>query len=296
MGDIDNDLDQTSADAIQYVDDIIGNNISPTNCNDLNADGSISVYDASLINSCYLFGNSHAHSGGGSHDHCNFPLNVHNLYDTAYLSIIGYNISAGYIDIGIKNPSSKVVAYEFTMEGITIGSVDNLQPAAQYPISPSYALGGTKVIGISYLDSVIDKSNVYQPLCRINIFNVTSSMICIDAIVDVVDEYYHTVENEIEGSCIFVTGITENPEFAAMNILPNPATNAATIKLISTLELHGNLEVYDFLGRRIYGKVLNTSKQATEKIDVTNWNSGVYHVVFTSEGGIIQRPLHIVKE
>jgi len=81
-----------------------------------------------------------------------------------------------------------------------------------------------------------------------------------------------------------------------MNILPNPATNAATIKLISTLELHGNLEVYDFLGRRIYGKVLNTSKQATEKIDVTNWNSGVYHVVFTSEGGIIQRPLHIVKE
>jgi len=296
MGDIDNDLAQTSADAMQYVDDIIGNNISPTNCNDLNADGSISVYDASLINSCYLFGNSHAHSGGGAHNHCNLPLNIHNLYDTAYLSIIGYNISAGYIDIGIKNPSSKVVAYEFTMDGVTISGVDNLQPAAQYPISPSYALGGTKVIGISYLDSVIDKSNVYQPLCRVNIFNITNSTICIDSIFDVVDEYYHTVENVIEGPCVYVTGMKESLVFATMSIQPNPASNEVRIELNSTFDLKGDLEVYDFLGRRIYGQVLNANYRTLEKIDVTNWNTGVYHVVFTSEGGIIQRPLHVVKE
>ena len=296
MGDINNDLTQSNADAIQYVDDILGNSISANNCNDLNDDGDISVYDASLINSCYLFGTNHAHDGGGSHDHCVLPLNVHNMYDTAYLSIIGYNISAGYIDIGIKNPSSKIVAYEFTMEGVTIGSVDNLQSPSQYPITPSYALGGTKVIGISYLDSVIDKSNTYQPLCRINIFNVTSSMICIESIVDVVDEYYHTVENEIEGPCIFVTGISENKEFATMQIQPNPSSNEATIQLNATLNLNGSLEVFDFLGKRVFRKTLNTTNETIEAVDVSSWNTGVYHVVFTSEGGTIQRPLQVVHE
>ena len=295
MGDINSDIIQNTSDAMQYVDDIIGNNISPTTCNDLNADDAISVYDAALVNSCYLFGSGHIHAGSSSHDHCNFPLNVHNPFDTAYLSIIGYDFSAGYIDIGVKNPSSKLVAYEFTMDGITINSVDNLQAASQYPITPSYAIGGRKVIGISYLDSVIDKSNVYQPLCRIHIFNITNSTICIDSIFDIVDDNYHTVENVIDESCIYFTSIDDNSGFATMSMQPNPAVNEVVINLNSSFELKGDLTVYDCVGKLIFSKQLNANHIAFEQIDVTGWNSGVYHVVFTSHGGLIQKPLNIVK-
>ena len=121
-------------------------------------------------------------------------------------------------------------------------------------------------------------------------------MICIESIVDVVDEYYHTVENEIEGPCIFVTGISENKEFATMQIQPNPSSNEATIQLNATLNLNGSLEVFDFLGKRVFRKTLNTTNETIEAIDVSSWNTGVYHVVFTSEGGTIQRPLQVVHE
>ena len=181
------------------------------------------------------------------------------------------------------------------MDGITINSVDNLQASSQYPITPSYAVGGRKVIGISYLDSVIDKSNVYQPLCRIHIFNITNPTICIDSIFDIVDDNYHTVENVIDESCLYFTSVDDNAGFATMHMQPNPAVNEVVINLNSSFELKGDLMVYDCLGKLIFSKRLNANHIAFENVDVTSWNSGVYHVVFTSDGGLIQKPLHIVK-
>ena len=81
-----------------------------------------------------------------------------------------------------------------------------------------------------------------------------------------------------------------------MQIQPNPSSNETTIQLNATLKLNGSLEVFDFLGKRVFRKALNTTNEAVEKIDVSSWNTGVYHVVFTSEGGTIQRPLHVVHE
>ena len=80
-----------------------------------------------------------------------------------------------------------------------------------------------------------------------------------------------------------------------MSMQPNPAVNEVVINLNSSFELKGDLTVYDCVGKLIFSKQLNANHIAFEQIDVTGWNSGVYHVVFTSHGGLIQKPLNIVK-
>lgn len=296
MGDLNGDVQQNTADASQYVDDIIGNNLTPSTCNDLNADGSISVYDAALVNSCYLFGSAHNHTGGGIHDHCNFPSGVKNIFDTTYLSIIGYDLTAGYIDIGIKNPTTKVVGYEFDMAGIGISSVDNLQPVSQYPVDPDFGLGGRKVIGLSYVDSLIDKSLIYTPLCRIHVFNITGSTICIDSIIDIVNQDYHTTTTVIEGPCIVVSSIEEFSKLVQMEAHPNPAFRNATVTLNSAIGVDGKIEIFDIVGKRIFDRKVKGSAHFKLQIDVANWNSGLYNVVYTSEEGKISLPLQVTKE
>jgi hypothetical protein len=51
MGDINLSGTQEMADAQKYVNDILGDDIQPTPCNDINQDGKITVFDATLISS-----------------------------------------------------------------------------------------------------------------------------------------------------------------------------------------------------------------------------------------------------
>ena len=176
-GDINTDQLQNVMDAHQYVDDILANDIQPTVCNDLNADGEIDVYDASLMVDCSL--TEDGHITGSPHDHCNFPYGVVNIFDTVEFSIGHVDYNQQYIDIYMKNPDNYVAAYQFEMSGLTIESVENLVDPVNYPVTPEWSLGGTEVIGISYQDSLIPRFQNPTPLCRIHYFNLTDTLVCI---------------------------------------------------------------------------------------------------------------------
>ncbi len=219
-GDLNASGAQEMTDAQQYVADILGNDISPTSCNDLNADNAITVYDASLLASCLNFGNAHAHNGAGAHDHCNFPDGVYNPNDMVTLSIIGADFDNNTIDIGILNPTVRVNAYQFKMSGVSIASVTNLVNTGDYTISPSASLTDGMVIGISYEDSTIVKSNTVQPLCRINYLNIDSEF-CISEVIDVVSgpDFIEQVATQVDANNACMLTACEEPAMVSTDVI-----------------------------------------------------------------------------
>lgn len=250
-GDLDENGVQELLDARTYVDQILGNDISPTSCNDLNADGDISVYDAALLSSCINYGNSHPHVGQGVHDHCNFPSGADNIQDTVTLSIIGVNFEEQYIDIGMLNPSSYVTAYQFQMSGLRISQVENLVDPAEYPMVPRNNIMEGMVVGISYQDSAIGKSNTMQPLCRIHYNQIDTGLICIDRIVDIVDRNTHRVTNRIVDGCIenMVSGVAEQPGSLQISLEPNPFDQTTLLRFANPGHQSYQADLLDMQGR-----------------------------------------------
>jgi hypothetical protein len=108
-------LQQTN-DAQLYVSGDLNNTLTPSNCIDLNADGKINVWDATLVNQC-------ARHGGTNNTLCNFPRGAANPAEVVILSVETLNTASQYVDIAISNPNNEVLAYEFTLGGVEILSV-----------------------------------------------------------------------------------------------------------------------------------------------------------------------------
>lgn len=221
-GDINQDGAQEMLDAQEYVLETLAGDISPTACNDLNADGAITVFDASLLASCINFGTNHPHIGNGTHNHCNFPSGVLNTTDTVSLSIMDVNFEEKYVDIGMYNYTTRVNAYEFRMSGIQIMQVENLAPDTIFPINPMGSLD--HVIGISYQDSALYKTNEVQPLCRVHFSEITDNFICISEIIDIVNKDQEQVVTLIENGCVeyVPNGTTSLGKNIGVQLFPNP--------------------------------------------------------------------------
>jgi hypothetical protein len=277
MGDLDQNGTQEMVDAEAYVTRMLAHDIVPTSCNDLNADEKITVYDAALLASCLNYGALHQHNGEGLHDHCNFPDGTININDTTTLSIIDANFEEQYIDIGLKNPSAFVNAYQFRMEGISITSVESLVDATSYPVTPYNNIMEGMVVGISYQDSMIFRSNEVQPICRIH-YNAltTEDFICIAGIVDIINQNMEQTVTVLEDECIAVIIDNVDQPLAGhpVKVIPNPFTDQARIVFHNPDMLEHQLEILDWNGRVVqrYGNI-RSNAVTVERGDLP---SGVY--------------------
>lgn len=284
-GDLNNNFIRERVDAENYVTYILNNPLTPSRCNDLNTDGEITVSDAALLNTCVLFGGSHTHTGGGSHDHCDFPEGTLNTTQTTSLKIDSVNFADRWLDISMLNPDNHVVAYQFMMAGIDIDSVVNLAAAAEYPETPSWNLN--TVIGISYDDSTINKKNNYTPLVRIYFSQTTANLICIDRIVDILNSNYEDVMTQIGGACVPVLTSVEPVGLDPMHVkvYPNPFQESTTISFSNREGSVYTLEIVNLAGqvvRRSTG--ITSEKVIVEKGDLT---PGLYF--FRLSGKYVQK-------
>jgi len=214
-GDLNNDANQTAVDAQQYVQRILGNDISPTSCNDLNGDNAITVTDAALMANCYnqQHGHDTAIPNHMAHYHpwCEFPRGFVSTIDSVELSLANLDVVNKTVDVMIKNPTCRVLGYEFTMGGLTIQSVENLAPNLEGiptdEISMNTSLGGNKVIGMSYIDSSMVKNTNAVALCRIHYLTLTGASVCIASITDVVNKDANNVRKRIVGGCLQVPSL-----------------------------------------------------------------------------------------
>ncbi|MEZ4740124.1 MAG: lysyl oxidase family protein [Flavobacteriales bacterium] len=205
-GDLNSDGNMTQPDAQEYIQRIMGEDISPTACNDLNNDGRITVTDAALLANCYNQQDYHDQNNHVLHYHpwCDFPRGYLSTTDNVELSLANLDPVAKTVDVLIRNPARRVLGYEFNMGGLTIQSVQNLAPNLVGEISMNSTLGGTKVIGMSYIDSSLVKSAVFQPLCRITYLSLTGGSVCIASIDDIVNEEANNMMTSIVGGCLAV--------------------------------------------------------------------------------------------
>ena len=208
-GDLSNNQAQDQPDAQLYVAGILGNDVSPAACTDLNNDGEITVTDAALIVECYTERDAYEATNPFIHYHpwCEYPRGYFSAIDSARLKIASIDQINKTVDIHIKNPTSRVMGYEFTMSGITIQSVQNLVTSLNGEITISSVLGGQKVIGISYMDSSMAKNSSYVPLCRIQYLNLTSTQVCIASIQDIVNKDANNMPVQVTGGCVTATGV-----------------------------------------------------------------------------------------
>lgn len=209
-GDLNSDDTWNAADAQDYVVGILGDDLTPTTCVDLNADGAVDVSDAALVSKCGVFLQHYDSTASIIHYHpqCLFPRGWFNQEDEAFVSIGNLNSEQQYFDVYLRNPDNKVMGYELEFSGISIQSVENLVDQVEYPMTPLNETFGTKVIGLAYQDSTIDKHTTATPICRIHYWNLTDTEICLSNIVAIVDQNANPVVNHIEGPCLTVNAFT----------------------------------------------------------------------------------------
>ncbi|MEM1322721.1 MAG: lysyl oxidase family protein [Bacteroidota bacterium] len=250
-GDVNNNGMQELDDVERYVTRLLGNDMLISSCNDLNADLKLTVYDAALLNNCLLYGRLHQHVDGGAHDHCNFPDGVLSL-ESATLSILDYDLNNQYIDIGILNTASGVVAFDFQMEGLQLQGVETLVDEELFPVDLSYSLAG-HVIGLSYQDSSLEKTATPQPLCRLYYSQITANEVCIADFIDAVDDNYAQLNTFIGGDCLMTTSTGLEPsQRLQVQIQPNPFTEATYFRFNNEAGEAFRLQVTDLKGRRLY--------------------------------------------
>jgi hypothetical protein len=293
MGDINDNGYQDMNDAQKYVEDILGNDINATACNDINQDGRISVYDAALLSSCVNFGLYHQHTGNAPHNHCNFPGGSLNPEDTVALSITNVDFSEKYVDIGILNPNTRVNALEFSISGIEIWDVENLADPMEYPVQPEFLLGDNKVISISYQDSMIRKYYEPTPILRVHYYELTDNMICIEQIDDIVSAFGTQTVSQIGGDCweFDVTGLKNFDKHNFISVAPNPSNERFDISVSLNQPKEASVTISSAMGQRMFYAALEGVSKQTLNVSTETWPSGIYLVHLHSENGIITKKL-----
>ena len=293
MGDVNLSGSQEMSDSHKYVMDILGQDIFPTPCNDINQDGLITVYDAALVSSCVNYGASHPHNGNVPHDHCNFPSGLVNPNDTVSLSILNVDFSEKTIDIGIMNPNTRITAYEFEMSGIKIWNVENLIDPTEYNIAPEFLIGGNKVIGISYQDSMIRKYYEPTPLCRISYYELTDTVICIDKIVEIVTAQVEQSAKQITGTCweFDPTGMKNFDKSNYFALVPNPASTELNIDIHMSSATNIRINIMNAQGQYVKSQDVKNASSQRITLNTSDLANGIYLVNLVSEKGMITKKL-----
>lgn len=293
MGDLNLSGTQEMSDSQEYVTRILGEDISPTPCNDINQDGRITVFDASLVSSCVNFGINHPHVGNVPHDHCNFPNGLLNPNDTVTLSILNVDFSEKFIDIGILNPNTRVNAYEFELAGVKIWNVESLVNQSEYPGDPEFLIGGSKVIGISYPDSMIRKYYEPTPLCRVHYYELTTDEVCISNIVDIVSAQIEQTISEIGGTCweFDPTGVKNFDKANYFELLPNPTSNNFNVNLHMQKPIDVTVSVINAQGKLISQEFIQGAENQQLRFNTNEWANGIYLVNLVSDKGVITKKL-----
>lgn len=281
-GDLDVNEAVEIADGQLYVNGIIADNLSATNCNDLSADGILTVWDAALTVNCDL---------NPSGNNCIFPSSVTNPNQLVQIGYTTINTAENYIDVYIKNPNNKVVAYELDVSGIAIIDVQNLVDAAHYPITPAFAANGSKVIGLSYQDSVIPKNFSPVPMVRIYYGAITADDICVESVVHILNEQYQPTSVQLVDACVSVAGIEERG-IPAFSLYPNPSQDEVTLQLSVKLSSGMDVKLTDATGRIMQSATIHPMDSEL-KINTSDLANGLYQVVVSNGSVVVSKTLAV---
>jgi len=261
------------------------NGASVSNCLDLNSDGNITLYDAALIAQCY---NQNGEIDESMfHQHCLFPAGIE-TNDEVNFQINNLNESENTFDIAYQSVNQNLKGVQLNISGIEISLVESLT---------SSTLGNLEILNsenqvIIFADSILNSSASFVPLVKVHFTQTNnSSEICIDNIVDVVDENFFKVQGINDGDCLAlnlvdVSAISPINEIELLNNLVRneiiihhfffQPTNYKIISSLGRLHLQGNLQ------------------DQNQIIQIDQLPAGLYYVLFEKKGSLLGQDKFVV--
>ncbi len=249
-GDANGDYVRNMSDATEYLDLIADDDIAALPCVDLDADGEITVCDAAAMAHCLISEATHVHPPGQIDviQECEFPVNmIHNPFDIVEFTISDIDVQGGYFDVSVKNPLTRILAYELEFEGVNISSATNLIADGSYPVAPVTG-SSSRVVSLSTDDESVTKFTDFTPLVRVY-FTGTPVSICLTDVVDVVTDGYELATGAIVDPCgtcpedITGNGVVNIDDFLALN----SAFGTACADCAEDLTGDGLVNIDDFL-------------------------------------------------
>ncbi|MBK7100623.1 MAG: T9SS type A sorting domain-containing protein [Flavobacteriales bacterium] len=281
IGDLNADAAQNAVDVNLYMSGIMGDDLSPLPCIDIDQDGHVTVTDAALMSFCNYWNiYNHPPDSAAVHDHCNFPfVEIINPFDQVTFTIGALDMSEGWMDIHVRNPNRRMLGYELMLSGVQITDVESLYDPVAYPATPAFAFGTGHLMCLSQVDSLIERGPEFKPLCRVH-FMESTALICIEEVIDVVNENYHNSVNSLENACATITGVGELGVDQGIRVFPNPFTDRTTVLYPPSLGELVSLNVFDNQGRIVQRQM---DPQGTGKftVDGSGLASGAYHYQLT---------------
>ncbi len=248
-GDRNTDGERKTDDVLAYVAESLADSTTSAACRDLFSDGKITVYDAALLNECIL------HGGDASYWEarfpCEFPTGVSNPDDIVYLLPGELNETEKYFDVLIVNPFSRLFALEFSIKGLKIQSVVDLDPV----FSPLIQHDGKGQIAVLSLDeTALGKNILPKKWLRVFYSELTATEVCVEKIDHVVNTKYEASNALVaDPSCVQSTVSTTDFDEKGQNfgvfVHPNPFVESAEIHFPNPEGEPFSFEMIDAQGR-----------------------------------------------
>ncbi len=250
VGDLDNNDAQEFADAVAYVEGILGDDLSPMPCTDIDQDGQITVSDAALMSACQWYNEAHTHpDSSGVHDKCAFPVQeITNIFDTVHFMVGDVNWDMGYFDVHVLNAHNRIVGYELDFSGVSISDAVSLADPVGYDITPSFEPGGNKVIGLSYDGASFHKNLEWVPLLRVY-WSAQEGDVCLAEVIDVVNENYENTLHTLIDGC--ATSLITMEAAQNIKVMPNPMGDMSTVQFPLGV---WTMDILDIQGRMVMSK------------------------------------------
>jgi len=265
FGDIDMDGEIANSDIEFYLSEIGNGVIEATNCSDLDGNGVLTVYDASLLEECL----SEYNPDDLTHQHCLFPAGIENTSIEATLGLLDVDLEENTIVVGLENLNTGIKAVQFRMSGIDkITKVEDLTGTG---LSPHWSKNLDVLMLTENLPSGPESS-----LVKIFYEDEVDSEICISEIVDIINTSNQKILGNLSGSnCWFNTGIGEVRNNQGVVFHPNPVTDKLYIDTKGRTDI--SLKLYTINGLLVKEIELNPKHQ----LDLSNFDDGLYLAQFS---------------
>ena len=123
---------QDLSDAQMYVEGVLGNDLTPANCNDINADGTLTVADAAFMADCQWWNEAHTDPDStGVHSHCEFPVNDITNPLVTHFTIASVDWDNQAFDVQVK-PRRPHLRLPVEFDRVQISQTESLLDATAY--------------------------------------------------------------------------------------------------------------------------------------------------------------------
>jgi hypothetical protein len=288
-GDLNVNLGRDTTDLRLYIAGMTADTLATTTCNDLNGDGRVSVTDAARLNGCLrsIAGTLSTLNNPQTAQHiCEYPYNVYDPLDSVIFSIGNVDWQHHYIDISVYNPLCKVMGYELKIGGATLDSVKNLA-LGNYQPDIHHAASG-HITELSNENEALYKQLAPLNFLRAYFSNMHDSAICIERVIDVVNDNYQQVLGLVLGNCAIyrTTGVAEVNANMELKLIPNPSTGLFDLYMNGQSLYGASAHVYDQIGRLVYSREFNDSYSNKMQFDLSEQPTGLYTVELNLHGTI----------